>query len=148
MSGALFNEARTDERPIKPAQGPGPGLFDFDWDATKASAEDAFYDVPGRSAEMRSGELAHAAAELARTLGKRPDAYYMPVIGEPAGNAPIVDEAGFWRDLRQLRQTRPDVLKDLGRDRADFDQRLRNRLRVDAESREDERSHDVHLAHR
>ena len=93
MSGALFNEARTDERPIKPAQGPGPGLFDFDWDATKASAEDAFYDVPGRSAEMRSGELAHAAAELARTLGKRPDAYYMPVIGEPAGNAPIVDEA-------------------------------------------------------
>ena len=75
----------------------GPGIFTFDWDATKAAAEDAAADVPGRGYERRQGEIAHAAAEFARQTGKRPDDYYLPLWGEPVDverHAPACEPKG------------------------------------------------------
>lgn len=112
-----------------------PGIFDFNWDATKASAEEAFHDVPGRAGELRGGEIAAAAAELARLNGTRATDYYVNLGGEPVGNVPVVDEQKFWGDLARTRRLRPDALKDLGNDRADYDQRLKARFAQGAQDR-------------
>lgn len=112
-----------------------PSFFHFDWDATKASAEQAYYDVPGRAAELRGGEMAAAAAELARLNGKRASDYYLTMPGEPMG-APQVDENGFWRDLAEVRRTRPDALKDFGADQADYDKRRVGALQAGRANRE------------
>lgn len=114
-----------------------PGIFDFDWDAMKASAADAAADVPGRAYERRQGEVAAAAAEFARQTGKRGDAYYLPIAGEPGGNVPLVDEERLFRDIRRYREAgNPDAFKDLGTDIKDFDGRLRQRFRSEDADRD------------
>lgn len=115
---------------------PPPSLFTFKWDSTKAAAEDAYYDVPNRAADLRAGEIAAASTELARMLGKKPTAYQVYILGEPGdAGPPLTDEAAFWRDLQQLRKTRPDALKDLGRDKADYDARRVAALQQGAQDR-------------
>lgn len=114
---------------------PAPSIFEFDWDATKASAEQSFYDSPGRSHELRQGELAAHAAELARLTGKRPSDYYFDMPGEPVGGAQV-DETTFWNDLATVRRTRPDALKELGADRVDYDRRRVVRLQAGRQNRE------------
>lgn len=102
----------------------GPGFFNWNWDAVKASAESAFWDVPGRAAEDRATRLNMAAAELAQLRGGKVTDYHLPTFQNP-GMAPPIDEARFWRDLAEVRKTRPHALADLGKDAADFDARLR-----------------------
>jgi hypothetical protein len=123
-----------------PTRGPAdtreaPGLFSFNWDATKASVEQAFNDVPGRAADNRDAHLIAAAEELARATGRRPETYYMPLLGEPASGLPAVDERTFWRDLADARRSRPDLLADLGKDSADFDKRLQSQGQAEMEAR-------------
>lgn len=114
-----------------------PGIFDFNWDATKAAAADAAADVPGRGYERRQGEIAHVAADFARQTGLRPDAYYIHIPGEPVGNVPLVDEERLFRDIRRYREAgNPDAFKDIGNDVGDFDKRLRERFRAEDASRE------------
>jgi hypothetical protein len=112
-----------------------PGLFTFNWDATKASTEEAYYDVPGRSQQERDGRMAHAAGELAALTGKRVLHYYVPGTGMEAGQVPVVDEELFWRDLAQARERQPGALGDMGKDREDFDRRLQTDFQRRAASR-------------
>lgn len=121
MSVRPFREVPTAEVPTRPAQGRDAGIFDFDWDATSASAEDAYHDAPGRDHQLRQDEIAGAAAELAKLNGRNPLEYHVLLPGEPEGNVPIIDEGRFWGDLARLRQSRPDALADLGKDRADYE---------------------------
>lgn len=113
---------------------PPPSVFHFDWDATKASAEQSYYDVPGRAQELRRNELLFSAAELARLNGKRASDYMLVFPGEPL--ATDIDENAFWRDLADVRRTRPDALKDLGADRTDYDARRIKRLQGGRANRE------------
>jgi hypothetical protein len=138
MSG-VYETLEADPRNIPTRRAPAdtrppPGIFNFD--GAGASAEQSFYDAPGRSYQLRSDEIAGAAAELARLNGKRPTDYYIMPPGEPIGGPTVVDEDSFWRDLAQVRRTRPDALKDLGSDRADYDKRLRQRFQAGAADRQ------------
>lgn len=136
QDGLEFDPARVRPRGQADTTLP-PGIFDFNWDATKAAAADAAADVPGRGYERRQGEIAHVAAEFARQTGKRPDAYYMPVWGEPGGNVPLVDEDRLFRDIRRYREAgNPNAFADIGSDPGDFDKRLRERFRSEDADRE------------
>ncbi|MED5545622.1 MAG: hypothetical protein VYD90_10250 [Pseudomonadota bacterium] len=101
---------------------PPPAWFDFNWEGTKASAEQAYWDVPGRNRETRSAEIMAAASALAQLNGRSSNRYMVIPYGAP-GEMPIANEAAFWSDLAELRKTQPDALSDFARDRADYDAR-------------------------
>lgn len=114
---------------------PAPGIFTFDWDATKASAEQAYWDSAGRARATRDAEISRAANELARATGKDMNHYNGVAFENPTGGFARVSEDVFWRDLARARRTRPDLLDDFAKDRADFDRRLAERFRQGTASR-------------
>ncbi|MBT0667031.1 transglycosylase SLT domain-containing protein [Novosphingobium profundi] len=102
---------------------------DFDWDATKASAAQAWWDVPGRAQETRNADILTAAAAMTELNGQSMSRYQFIPRGEPVG-VPRANEAQFWRDLAELRRMRPDALTDFARDRADYDAKLQKRFQT------------------
>lgn len=104
-----------------------PTWYKFNWDATKASAEQAYWDTPGRAQDTRNSDILTAAAALTELNGQSMRRYQIIPVGEPGG-VPIVNEAQFWRDLAELRRTRPDALGDFAKDKADYDARLTQRF--------------------
>lgn len=130
-----FDQARLP--PLQPADTrPPPSVFHFDWQANEAAAEQAYHDVGGTAQRERAMELALAASDLAQLRGLPRTHYYASLMGEPVGTTPPLDEDRFWRDLAETRRTRPDALKDLGRDRADYDKRLTARFQAGAADRQ------------
>jgi hypothetical protein len=135
MSGPLYNEARGDAGvPVPSVPNPTPSLFHFDWDATQASAEEGRSRAPGRFNEERDSQLAYAATQLAHETGQAPDAYYIPLYGEPTAGRPQVDEYHFWQDYAKQPQSVRDRI-GVGKDRTDFDERLRQRFQGDKQAR-------------
>jgi len=147
MSGPAGSvEAGFEVDPQSPVFNPAPGAADtkpppawyhLDWDATKASAESAYWDVPGRAMQDRNTRLQFAAADLAQARGMQPGSYNLSMPGEPLQDPSqtFVDENAFWRDLRDYRRSNPQFLADLGNDAADFDRRRIAGYQADRASR-------------
>lgn len=112
---------------------PPPAWHDFNWDSTKAAAYGAALDAPGTAENRRRVYLGYAAADLAKALGKRPTDYQMDLPGEPVAAVSQIYEPDFWRDLAAYRRTNPGFLKDLGKDRAEFDAKLKAEFSAERE---------------
>lgn len=110
-----------------------PAWYDINWDSTKAAAHNAALDAPGTAENRRRVYLGYAAADLARALGKRPTDYQIDLPGEPVAAVSQIYEPDFWRDLAAYRRRNPGFLKDLGRDRAEFDAKFKAEFSAERE---------------